>query len=62
MYLWDSNILRHFGEGHPTLRLYLEQISWSEIALPSVVTRNQKHFSKLLPKSQMANWIDKKPN
>lgn len=37
MYLWDTNILRHFGEGHPTLRLHLEKISWAEIALPSVV-------------------------
>ena len=37
MYLWDSNIVRHFGEGHPTLRLYLLRIPWTEIALPSVV-------------------------
>jgi predicted nucleic acid-binding protein len=37
MYLWDTNIVRHFGEGHPNLRLHLEKISWSEIALPSVV-------------------------
>lgn len=37
MYLWDSNIVRAFGEGHSTLRLYLEQISWADIALPPVV-------------------------
>jgi predicted nucleic acid-binding protein len=37
VYLWDANILRHFEEGHPTLRLYLSRIPWSEIALPSVV-------------------------
>ncbi|MBC8180850.1 type II toxin-antitoxin system VapC family toxin [candidate division KSB1 bacterium] len=37
MYLLDANILRHFGEGHPTLRLHLEKIPWSNIALPSVV-------------------------
>ena len=37
MYLWDANILRHFGQGHPTLRLHLSRIPWSEIALPSVV-------------------------
>lgn len=141
MYLWDSNILRHFGEGHPTLQLYLQHIPWSEIALPSVVvaevlrgrcdfalkatpakapfahqilletqqllyqfnvvvfnekcvkvmeklqskhkthkryvdmmvaaiaqvgkhivvTRNQRHFTKFLPKSQLANWIDEVP-
>lgn len=37
MYLWDSNILRHFGEGHPVLREHLLRVAWSEIALPSVV-------------------------
>lgn len=141
MYLWDTNILRHFGEGHPVLKLYLQRVPWSEIALPSVavaevlrgwcefalkatpsrapfahkllletqqllsqfnvvifdescvetmeelqrkhkthkryadmmiaavakvgnhivVTRNQKHFTKFLPKSQLANWIDEEP-
>ncbi len=141
MYLWDSNVLRHFGEGHTTLFIYLQRIPWSEIALPSiviaevlrgrcdfalkatpskaplahrllletqqllyqfnvilfdercveamekmqqkhkahkrytdmmiaamaqvgkhiVVTRNKKHFEKLIPKSQLANWIDEEP-
>jgi predicted nucleic acid-binding protein len=37
MYLWDANILRHFGQGHPTLQLHLLQVPWSQIALPSVV-------------------------
>jgi len=37
MWLWDSNILRHFGEKHPTLHLHLQRISWADIALPSVV-------------------------
>ncbi len=37
MWLWDSNILRHFGEKHPILQLHLQQKSWAEIALPSVV-------------------------
>lgn len=37
MYLWDANILRAFGQGHATLRLYLLRVSWAEIALPSVV-------------------------
>lgn len=37
MYLWDANILRHFGQGHPILRLHLQQIPWAQIALPSVV-------------------------
>ena len=141
MWLWDSNILRHFGEKHPILYLHLQQTSWAEIALPSVVvaeslrgrcdfalkaspeqapiahqrllqtqqllsqfnvvvfdekcakalaqlrkkhkthkcyadmmiaamvlagnhiivTRNVKHFEPLLPKNQIANWIDDKP-
>ena len=141
MYLWDSNILRHFGEGHPNIRLHLQKISWSEIAIPSVVlaevllgrcdyalkaspeklsfahellmktrklldkfniivfdeactkaleelqrrykthkryadmliaamakagnhivvTRNQQHFEKMLPKNRIANWVDEKP-
>ena len=141
MYLWDSDILRHFGEGHPTLRLRLARTPWPEIALPSivvaevlrgrcefalkapsvkapiahrrlfetmrllnrfnvlvfdnvsaqtlsdmrrqhrsrkryadmliaamgrsgghtVVTRNQKDFVDLLPKSQVANWTDREP-
>lgn len=26
-----------------------------------VVTRNIKHFENLLPKIQLANWIDEKP-
>lgn len=37
MYLWDSNILRHFSEGHPVLRKHLLRVPWAEIALPSVV-------------------------
>src|ERR687894_2113114 len=37
MYLWDANIVRHLGQGHPTLRLHLLRVPWSEIALPSVV-------------------------
>lgn len=37
MYLWDANILRAFGQGHPTLQLHLLHVPWSDIALPSVV-------------------------
>lgn len=37
MYLWDSNILRHFAEGHPVLLKNLQRRSLSEVALPSVV-------------------------
>jgi predicted nucleic acid-binding protein len=142
MYLWDTNILRAFIQGHSTLAQHLERVSWSEIALPSVViaevlqgrcdaalkatpadapiaherllqtqqmlmrfsvvlfdaacaavmetlrqkhhrskryadlmiaatalagrhivvTRNQRDFVDLLPKSQLANWIDTPPH
>lgn len=37
MYLWDSNILRHYGEEHPTLMAHLQRISRQEVLLPSVV-------------------------
>lgn len=37
MYLWDSNILRHYGEDHPTLHRHVQSVSWAEIAIPSVV-------------------------
>jgi predicted nucleic acid-binding protein len=37
MYLWDANIVRHFGQGHPTLRLHVLRVPWADIALPSVV-------------------------
>ena len=37
MYLWDSNVLRHYGEQHPNLLAHLQRVSWTEIALPSVV-------------------------
>ncbi len=37
MYLWDSNILRHYGEEHPTLLRHVQGVSWAEIGVPSVV-------------------------
>jgi hypothetical protein len=37
VYLWDSNIVRHFGQGHPTLQMHLLHIRWHEVALPSIV-------------------------
>ena len=37
MYLWDADILRAFGYGQATLRLYLQRVPWEAIALPSVV-------------------------
>ena len=43
MWLWDSNIVRHFGDKHPNLVPYLQQIPWSDIALPSVVMAEILH-------------------
>jgi len=37
MYLWDSNILRHYPEDHPVLKAHLQRVLLTEIALPSVV-------------------------
>lgn len=37
MYLWDANIVRHFGQGHLILQLHLLRVPWAEIALPSIV-------------------------
>jgi len=37
MYLWDSNILRYFGQEHPNLQLFLKRVKPHEIALPTVV-------------------------
>lgn len=37
MYLWDSNILRHYWDGHSTLNAHLERVLFNEIALSSVV-------------------------
>ncbi|MCP4350941.1 MAG: type II toxin-antitoxin system VapC family toxin [Desulfobacterales bacterium] len=143
MFLWDANIFRAFVDKHPNLFIYLKEIHWSEIALPSVVvaeilrgrcehalkadpieklpfahrllaetqerlnmfnvvvfddkcvrelkklkqkhkrhkryadmmiaamalserhivvTRNQKDYKDLLPKNQLVNWIDQKPD
>lgn len=35
MYLWDTNIVGHFGSRHPTLTLHIQQVGMEEIALPS---------------------------
>ena len=37
MYLWDSNILRAFGDGHATVQQHIDRIGWEKIALTSVV-------------------------
>lgn len=37
MYLWDSNILRHYAEGNPVLQAHMLRHRWEEVALPSVV-------------------------
>jgi predicted nucleic acid-binding protein len=35
MYLWDTNIVGHFGSRHPTLTLHIQRVGMEEIALPS---------------------------
>jgi predicted nucleic acid-binding protein len=37
VYLWDANILRHFGNNHQTINQHLQRVPWTDIALPSVV-------------------------
>jgi predicted nucleic acid-binding protein len=57
MYLWDSNIIRAFGDGHPTLRLHLERVSWTDIAVLSVVVaevlRGRSEFALKATPSQL---------
>lgn len=35
MYLWDTNIVGHFGSQHPTLTLHIQRVGMEEIFLPS---------------------------
>lgn len=37
MYLWDANIVRHFGVGHPRLSSHIYRVGWNQIALPTPV-------------------------
>lgn len=37
LYLWDSNILRHYADGNLTLHEKLQRVTPSVVALPSVV-------------------------
>lgn len=37
MYLWDSDTLRAYGDGHLALFERLQQVRRSEVALPSVI-------------------------
>lgn len=37
MYLWDTNILRYWGKGHPNFEAHLRRVKREQIALPSVV-------------------------
>jgi predicted nucleic acid-binding protein len=37
LYLWDTNVLRHFVDGHENLLKHLQRVPRVEIALPSVV-------------------------
>ncbi len=61
MFLWDANILRHFGDGHPMLYLYLQIIPWKKIALPSVVVaevlRGRCEFALKAQSSQLSTEV-----
>jgi tRNA(fMet)-specific endonuclease VapC len=37
LYLWDTQILRHYGEGNENLFKHLQKTSRQEVTLPSVV-------------------------
>jgi len=43
VYLWDTNILRHFAEGHPILQKHLQRVPWAEVALPSITVAEVLH-------------------
>jgi predicted nucleic acid-binding protein len=48
---------------HKTHKRYADMMiaAMAKVGNHIVVTRNQKHFTRLLPKIQLANWIDKEP-
>lgn len=35
MYLWDTHMIGHSANQHPTLMLYLQRVKWDEIGLPT---------------------------
>ena len=49
MYLWDTHMVGHYANQHPTLRLHLQRVTWSEISLttPTVaeVLRGRAEFA-----------------
>lgn len=37
MYLWDTHMIGHYANQHPTLMLHIQRINWDEIGLPAPV-------------------------
>ncbi|MCI0699341.1 type II toxin-antitoxin system VapC family toxin [candidate division KSB1 bacterium] len=35
MYLWDTHMVGHYANQHPTLKFHIERIEWHEIGLPT---------------------------
>lgn len=59
----SADVFRKIVEKNPHHKRYAD-LMIAAIAIAGnhiVVTRNQKHFADLLPKSQLQNWIDDPP-
>ncbi|MDM8562459.1 type II toxin-antitoxin system VapC family toxin [Candidatus Marithioploca araucensis] len=58
-----AEILEALQRKHKTHKRYADMMiaAIAKAEHHIVVTRNVKHFELLLPKSQIANWIDDKP-
>jgi len=35
MYLWDTHMVGHSANQHPTLLLHIQRVQWDEIGLPT---------------------------
>lgn len=53
-------VLEELRNKHKAHKRYADMMiaAMAKVGNHIVVTRNQKHFRKFLPKSQLANWID----
>ena len=53
-------VMENLRRKHTTHKCYADMMI-AAVAISGnhiVVTRNQKHFAKFLPKDQLANWVD----
>jgi predicted nucleic acid-binding protein len=35
MYLWDTHMVGHYADQHPTLKLHIQRVEWDEVGLPT---------------------------